>query len=107
MTDNVTDLNQENFNTLTSKGKWAIDFWAEWCGPCVMLKPNFEAVAKEMKGKINFGKIDIDTQQELAEKFQVMSIPTILLLKNGSVIDSSVGYISKDSLVKKVSEAFN
>lgn len=105
MSEEITELNSENFDKNVSKGKWVVDFWAGWCGPCVMLKPNFEAVAKEMKGKIKFGKVDIDAYQDLAERFQVMSIPTILLIENGEVVDSSVGYISKEALAKNISDA--
>ncbi|MEK6855989.1 MAG: thioredoxin [Nanoarchaeota archaeon] len=107
MSDGIIELNSESFDGATVKGKWIIDFWAEWCGPCVMMKPVFEAVAKEFKGKVNFAKIDIDSNQDIAERFSVMSIPTILLIENGEVVDSSVGYVSKDALNKKISETFS
>jgi len=106
MAENIIELNLKNFDKSTKKGKWIIDFWAEWCGPCTMLKPVFESAAKEMDGKMNFGKIDIDSQQELAEKFQVMSIPTILFLNNGEVINSHTGYASKDALLKMIKDNF-
>ena len=104
MSEGIIELNPENFDKNVNKGKWVIDFWAGWCGPCIMLKPNFEAVAKEMKGKVKFGKVDIDAHQDLAERFQVINIPTILLVENGEVINSSVGYISKEALAKNISE---
>lgn len=106
MSNEVTDLTSANFDSHTSKGKWAIDFWASWCGPCVMMKPIFEGVAKDMAGKVKFGKVDIDSQTDLAERFGVMSIPTILLLENGEVVDTSVGYVTKDVLSKNIKAAF-
>ncbi|MEK6928227.1 MAG: thioredoxin [Nanoarchaeota archaeon] len=99
MSEHYTELTSKDFDSKTKKGKWVLDFWATWCGPCRMLAPVFEEVAKEMKSKVNFGKIDIDGQQELAEKFEVMSIPTLIFLKDGKIVERIAGLISKDELI--------
>ncbi|MBQ4288630.1 MAG: thioredoxin [Clostridia bacterium] len=74
-----------------------IDFWAEWCGPCRMFAPTFEAVAEEMPD-IKFGKVNVDEQPELAQQFRVMSIPTIILMKEGRIVNKTMGAMSPDML---------
>lgn len=73
-----------------------VDFWATWCGPCKMLAPVLSEIAEE--GIVKVGKINVDDEGELAIKFNVMSIPTIMLFKNGQVVKTTVGYMSKDQL---------
>ena len=75
-----------------------VDFWAAWCGPCQMLSPLVDEVAEERED-IKIGKINVDEQQELAVKYQVMSIPTLLVMKNGELTNRSVGLISKDQIL--------
>jgi len=107
MSEEITDLTTENFDEMTAKGNWVIDFWAEWCGPCRMLKPIFEETAKEMKGKkVKFGKINIDNQSEIAEAFEVMSIPTLIFLENQKQINRVTGLMQKDELVHAVKSSF-
>ena len=106
MVGNITDLNGGNFDSKTMKGNWIIDFWAGWCGPCKMIKPEFDAAAEELQGKVHFGKVDVDSENELASRFKVMSIPALLFLKDGEVVDQSVGFIDKDSIIEKTEEAF-
>ncbi len=101
----LIELTTRNFEQ-TTKGKWVIDFWAEWCGPCKISSPQFEAAAKAAKAGIAFGNVDVDAHQELAERFQVLSIPTFLFLKDGEVVDRFVGAISKDAILDRASEAF-
>ncbi len=79
-----------------------IDFWAEWCAPCRMLAPAVDAVAQEYKGKAVVGKVDIDSQVELAQKFGVMSIPTLILFKNGEVVGKSVGVVPKEKITAMI-----
>lgn len=76
-----------------------IDFWASWCGPCKMLSPIIEEIEKEYAGKIKVGKINVDEEMELAQKYGVSGIPTVLLFKNGEVVNTSVGYRPKEDIV--------
>ncbi len=79
-----------------------IDFWAEWCGPCKMVSPVVEEIAKEYEGKAVVGKVDVDSNPELSSKFGIRNIPTILFVKDGEVVDKSVGAVSKDVLTEKL-----
>ena len=106
MGEHTIVLNSTNFDKETSKGEWVVDFFAEWCGPCKISSPQFDAAAQALKGKVKFGKVDVDSQQELAERFEVMSIPSFVFIKNGEMIDKIVGAVSKDSIVDRASEAF-
>ncbi len=94
---NVTD---QNFNTETSEGVVLADFWAPWCGPCKMIAPVLEELDSEMGDKVKIVKIDVDENQETAGKFGVMSIPTLLVFKNGEVVDKVVGFQPKDALAE-------
>ena len=75
-----------------------VDFWATWCGPCMMLGPVVSEIAEERKDVIKVGKVNVDEEPELAAKFGIMSIPAVLLFKNGEVVANSVGYISKEDM---------
>ena len=75
-----------------------VDFWATWCGPCMMLGPVVAEIAEERKDVIKVGKVNVDEEPELAARFGIMSIPAVLLFKNGEVIANSVGYISKEDM---------
>ena len=78
------------------------DFWATWCGPCRMQSPVIEQLAEEMGDKVFFSKVDVDANQETAAKFGIMSIPTMLIKKDGQVVDTIVGYHTKEQLQKKL-----
>ena len=75
-----------------------VDFWATWCGPCMMLGPVIAEIAEERKDVIKVGKVNVDEEPELAAKFGIMSIPAVLLFKNGEVVANSVGYVPKEAL---------
>ena len=75
-----------------------LDFWAEWCGPCRMLGPVVEDIAKEYEGSVKVGKINVDEESELAAAFRVASIPTVVVIKNGKVVNTSGGYKPKEEL---------
>lgn len=75
-----------------------LDFWATWCGPCQMLGPIIEELAEELKDVAVVGKVNVDEEKELAKKYHVMSIPTVVLIKDGQVVDRSVGVKSKEEL---------
>ncbi len=90
-------LTNANFEKETKAGVMLVDFWAAWCGPCRMLSPIVDQLSEEMKG-LKFGSVNVDEQPELSEKFEVSSIPTLLLFKNGKMIANRVGAASKESL---------
>ena len=81
-----------------------VDFWAEWCGPCKMIAPHIEEMAKEYAGKMKIGKIDVDTNPKIPTQYGVMSIPTIIFLKKGKVMNQLVGALSKLDLKRKIEE---
>ena len=76
-----------------------VDFWAVWCGPCQMLAPTIEEIAAENEGKIKVGKVNVDEEQELAMKFGIMSIPTIIVFKDGEVVNKTMGFQPKENLM--------
>ncbi len=79
-----------------------IDFWAVWCGPCKMIAPIVEELVQEYNGKIKVGKLDVDNNQQTAMKFGIRSIPTLLIFKNGSVVDTLIGAVSKGQIIEKL-----
>ena len=93
-------LNKENFETevLNEEKLVLIDFWATWCGPCQMIAPVIEDIANSQKDKVKVCKVNVDDEQELAIKYGVMSIPTLLFMKNGEPIKTVVGFHSKSEL---------
>ncbi len=82
-----------------------VDFWAAWCGPCRMVGPVIEEIATEYEGKAVVGKVDVDANQEFAAKYGVRNIPTVLLFKNGEVIDKQVGVAPKSTYTQKIDAA--
>jgi len=98
MVDDVIFLNEENFRESIKEGVVLVDFFAEWCGPCKMLGPILEDVAKQTKGKAQVAKLDIDKAQQITSDFGVTSVPTLILFKNGEEVDRVVGLKDADSL---------
>lgn len=96
-------INNENFESLKSDSKpLVIDFWAEWCGPCRMVAPIVEELAKEYEGKVNIGKCDVDSNDDLVAMFRVRSIPTLVFFKGGEVVGTHIGAISRNDLKAKI-----
>ena len=95
-------LTNENFEAKTSEGVVLIDFWAEWCGPCKAIAPAIEELAVEYDGKAVIAKVDVDANPELSKKFQIRSIPTLKIMKDGEVVDEIVGLVPKSEIEKKL-----
>lgn len=100
------ELTDKNFKeTIDSTDKLVvIDFWAQWCGPCLMISPTINELSIELEGKVVVGKMDVDTNSEVPLEYKVRNIPTILFIKNGEVVDKSVGAVSKANLLEKIEE---
>jgi len=99
-----TDSNFQE-TAIDNKGVAVVDFWAEWCGPCRMIGPIIEELAKDYDGKATIGKVNVDNNQEISMKYGVRSIPTILILKDGEVVDKHVGVTTKQVLIEKIEAA--
>ncbi len=97
---NITDTNFES-EVLSSEQPVLIDFWASWCGPCRMLSPVIDNIADEVSD-IKIGKVNVDEQPELARQFGVMSIPTLVVMKNGQVTQQSVGVQPKEAILSMI-----
>ncbi|REK69483.1 thioredoxin [Paenibacillus paeoniae] len=96
-------LTKDNFTQSVESGVSLVDFWAPWCGPCKMQLPIVEELAGELAGQATIAKINVDEEPELASQFGVMSIPTLILFKDGQPVDKMVGLQSKDALKTKIS----
>lgn len=94
-------ITNETFDEQVMKSELPVlvDFWATWCGPCKMLAPVIDEISAEQQGKVNVGKIDIDENPDLAARFGVMNIPTVILFKDGEEVSRSVGLVPKDRLL--------
>jgi thioredoxin 1 len=95
-------LTKDNFASSVENGVTLVDFWAPWCGPCKMQLPIVEELSGELAGQATIGKINVDEEPELASQFGVMSIPTLILFKDGQPVDKLVGLQSKDTLKTKI-----
>jgi len=103
MPDTPLEVTDADFDDAVKKYKTiVIDCWAPWCGPCRMVGPIIEELAKEMQGKIVFGKLNVDENPTVSMKHQIMSIPTMLIFKNGNLIDKLIGAMPKDMLKQKL-----
>jgi thioredoxin 1 len=79
-----------------------IDFWAPWCGPCKMIAPHVDAIASEYEGRVKVMKVNIDNEREITERYNIMSIPTLLFFKGGKVVEQIVGALPKKAIVEKI-----
>lgn len=102
MAENLKYLNDSNFDNTISKGVTLVDFYADWCGPCRRIAPIIEELANELAGKATIAKLDIEQAQGTTATFQVMSIPTIILFKDGKEVKRIVGLTDKENLKKLI-----
>ena len=99
----VKELNEKDFDKKIEKGKVLVDFFATWCGPCRMLSPVVDELSKEVKD-YEFYKVDVDENEDLAARFGIMTIPTLLIFKDGELKKTNVGLISKNDLLEMLKE---
>jgi thioredoxin 1 len=104
---NTIKVTDGDFDTLTKEGNVLVDFWAEWCTPCHMIAPVLEEIAKEMDGKLTIAKLNVDENSETPQKFGVQSIPTLILFKDGKLVERVVGAVPKASLVQAIEKHVN
>jgi len=102
----VTDANFDA-EVLKSDKPVLVDYWAIWCGPCIVQGPIVEEVAKAMAGKAKVGKLNVDENPGVAQKYQIMSIPTIMIFKNGTVVKQFIGVQSKETLLGELNKLIN
>lgn len=96
-------ITDSTFDELLQSGTpLVVDFWAEWCGPCKMIGPIVEELAKEFEGKVNIGKMDVDENSEVSSRYGIRNIPTLLFFKEGQLVDKQVGATQKTALADKI-----
>lgn len=100
---NYICLDNENFDEILKKENVVVDFYASWCGPCKMFAPIFEEISKENEN-YTFVKVDVDKFEELARRYSVMSIPTVIRFKNGNILNKKIGFMNKSEFIKFISE---
>jgi thioredoxin 1 len=98
----VLHLTGANFKeeVLDNEGITLVDFWAPWCGPCQMVGPVMEEIAKEMEGKVKVGKVNVDEEGSLGQEYEIMSIPAVFVFKNGEVVERLIGAMAKESYME-------
>ncbi len=103
MAENIVNISDAQFDSevLKSDKPVIVDFWAPWCGPCKMVAPRLEEIAKEYDGKVKIAKINVDDEREWAGKFGVMSIPTLMLFKDGQAAGQIIGAVPKEEIIRQ------
>ena len=104
MADTALNLSEANFDTELGRttGVLMVDFWAEWCGPCRALAPTLDELTRESAGKVRLAKVNVDDNPTLAARYGIRSIPTVLIVKDGAVVDQVIGNVPKSQLKKKL-----
>jgi len=94
----ITNLDKDNFTSEIGEGVVLVDFWAPWCGPCKMIAPILDQLDQDLNGKVQIKKLNIDEYGEIAQQYEIMSIPTMLVFKDGKQVDKALGYQPKEKL---------
>lgn len=102
---NAVSLTAANFDEKLEHGVALVDFWASWCGPCMMLAPTIDEVAEDFAGRADVYKVNVDDEGELAARFGIMSIPTLIVFRNGEVFDKIVGVVPKENIAEVIESA--
>jgi len=102
--EKVQTFTDGNFDDATRNGVVLVDFWAEWCGPCRRLAPTVDQLASDFDGRATIGKLDVDANPNVAARFQIRGIPTLLIFKNGELADTVVGLASKEDLAGRLEQ---
>ena len=107
MAENVIEFSDQSFysGVLESDVPVLVDFWAVWCGPCKAIAPIIEEIANDYDGKVKVGKVDVDNNNQVAMKYGIRSIPTLLLFKGGEVVDQVIGNVGKESIESMLNKA--
>ncbi|WP_342537938.1 thioredoxin [Sporosarcina sp. FSL K6-1540] len=100
----IIHATDQSFDENIKEGLVLVDFWAPWCGPCKMIAPVLEELNGEIEGKANIVKVDVDDNQETAGKYGIMSIPTLVLFKDGEIVDKVVGFKPKEALAELIAK---
>lgn len=100
----VINMDEFNNEVANASGVAVIDFYATWCGPCKMLAPVFQEVANELEGKAKFFKVDIDQSLDLARQYNVSSVPTMIIFREGKAVETLVGFMPKESILSKIKQ---
>ncbi len=107
-TERLVKLTEENFQSFSNSPKpLLVDFWAVWCGPCIVMEPVVERLAMKYADQITFGKVNVDEEMNLSSRFQVFSIPTFMLFKAGNPIDAVIGAVGEATLEQFLKKALN
>jgi thioredoxin 1 len=97
MSENTVEITDQNFEDVTREGYVLVDFWAPWCGPCRLVGPVVDQLAQDYQGRVNVGKLNVDDNPQTAMKYRVMSIPTVILFKDGQPVETMVGAAPKNA----------
>ena len=105
--EDILNLDDYNFdkNVIENEGVVLVDFWAVWCGPCKILSPIIEEVAKEIKGEVLVAKVNVDENPIVSSRYKIMSIPSILIFKSGKIVDQMMGAQPKEEIIKRLKSA--
>lgn len=103
----ITELNEQNYNDFTKEGLVLVDVWAPWCGPCKVIGPIVDQVSSDYAGQLSVGKLDADGARDLVQELGIRNIPTLLLYKNGEIVERNTGMVTKEKIEELVNTHLN